>query len=846
MLVSRRIAALQQLEQKLRRIVKEEAILCFNTHKSRVDLGQQVKLKRCADMKEKLLFRQVPVTLSLLERSFLPILRDAKPSSYTSADANGVVLLEDLTMAPSKSSDVFAHTLPCCGQGEKEPQKQDLRVGHVTSKKMSCQQQRRLLSSPGRMLRLLCSLHFLEQERRKLFRYHGSRLDSKLRATEQTARLAHKKQKDKNALTAARQSVSEAKADVVLLQNSLLSRSYISARLWRLLLHEEIWLAAVREGHTKGAATAPSVLLMLLSFTRLGFGVLQDSVQGHALNTHAPRFVVSLPSHKMRRRKNAGAGASDAGSRVAPSPHASVEEAGDSEDLLGMMMMTMTTKAAVASPTTVEERSESESMIKTVETPRSTVRPANDRKEGIQWLRWLPPSSCNAASLALETLALCSLILPTLDITTIVVHCGQAQELFELLSVLQVTASSLLALHIDKATEETVVLHHTLRRLEDAMLGCGKIAKQALVMQADGSFPPLPPVKAARLLLGLGSMHLLQTDERTSHQLLSKLVVCIFPQLSTGTQRALMAKSRQNSLYAFATRSHRAKLCREHGRKNMESALLESVRARARLQQRQMQAALRTKYLEEINNRSVGQLAESLPVYSLIALFNLLVQAARDAPRHENDSQGLLVTAALFVAEGVLVAGARTSSGENNMLQPGELPVLLSALGVLWPLVNERYQLLHHSMGGHHLEQRRGMGDSLAKSEMVMVSYLTDMIFGAVNAAVAERVQRAETTTKPLTETGETGQILAVDDIIAIVSGLNEWCALSPNSKSTAYVEATAGLLRQLLVVDMELWKELRQLSEFRQQQFLQTLGEVMRRSNMMDATVTRALSVVF
>ncbi|ORC90333.1 putative guanylate cyclase [Trypanosoma theileri] len=896
MLVSQRIAALQRLQLRLRRATGDK---------------QQQQQHYGDTVQQKLLFRHIPIALSLLERSLLPILGTGKTRQSTSTMENKYIplfnkfeSLSTLTKGSEQQSLSSNNVVLSYDSSDmvQRPETNSAAVEYITSnssyslqqvQKQTQQQRKHILGYPSQMLHLFSSLHFLEQERRKLYRHHLNRLESKLLVSEKELHSQQKRRQDATVLAAARQSVSEVKADIELLRDSLLSRSYISARLWRFLLREEIWLSALMESQEKkkdtygssiGVGNTKSVLLMLLSLTRISLGVLQDVLQGHSLNTRAPRFVASLPSRKIRHGVKSHTSLKDTEKQqkkddddgvltnavIKPTTHVEDNEV---DDMMAMMMMmtettttteTMTSSVKDTIPKDKDNEKEEKSLSSSLITSKTGVKNKNE-KAALMRLRWLPPSSCDAIPLVLETLAMCSHVLSALDnhnTLLLLSNLEEATELFELLSVLQTTASLLLALPVDEHSSE-VTLHRTLHHLEDTMLKCANSAKEALITQMNGEMEPLPPVKAARLLLGLNSMQLIHTEERVSQQLLTQFVLQIFPQLSTGTQRALLEKSRQNSLFAFATRGQRAKLYRDHSRQEVESTLLNSVRVRARLQQRQMQAALRTKYLESVNNRSVGQLADSLPVYSLISLLHLLARTANDTERRMEvvDAQGRLITAALFVAEAIMIAGAHRSSSSSTdenaslMLLPSDLPPLLSALSVLWQLSSERYQLMRHSNNSHNIRQSKRMkqeimSDSVAKSEFIMVSYITEVVFNAVNAAISERVERAEAEAEVVMSVAkgkemDGNHLLSLKDMIAVIAALSEWCDLPPNKKSTANVETSARLIKRLLISDVQLWSELRGLSESRREAFLSTLRDVMRRSNMMDAVVSKALSAI-
>lgn len=119
--------------------------------------------------------------------------------------------------------------------------------------------------------------------------------------------------------------------DALLLQRqSLLTRPYLTATLWRLLLRQEVWVAAMHyrapSSSTPGSISSPSppsfpsslgslsssrlglsdsqLLRVLWCWSRVVVGVLRDVVEGcQPLPSSSPRFAVSLPSRAYRRRR---------------------------------------------------------------------------------------------------------------------------------------------------------------------------------------------------------------------------------------------------------------------------------------------------------------------------------------------------------------------------------------------------------------------------------------------------------------------------------------------------------------------------------------------------------------
>lgn len=115
----------------------------------------------------------------------------------------------------------------------------------------------------------------------------------------------------------------------LLLRHSLLARPYLTATLWRHLLRQEVWVAAMHNrSHSLSTPASSSsssssmvlsdatLLRLLWCWSRVVVGVLRDVVEGRQpLPSSSPRFVVSLPSRAYRRRCHSrrGGGKEDEG-----------------------------------------------------------------------------------------------------------------------------------------------------------------------------------------------------------------------------------------------------------------------------------------------------------------------------------------------------------------------------------------------------------------------------------------------------------------------------------------------------------------------------------------------------
>ncbi|KAG8348750.1 hypothetical protein ERJ75_000037800 [Trypanosoma vivax] len=842
MLVAHRITSLRHLETQLRRLAREEAALkSRRSHGSGGSLPEPQTKEHMA-VRDKLLFRRVPIALSLVERSLLPILNGTQSQPHAGYVGNRPVAYTDGSTVLGISAAEAAASNSLCLEGMSEVERgrcNTLVAPSVLSMQEGQSNKKSFTMGTKPMASLFSSLHFLEQERRKLYRFHMHRLESKLLTAQKRSHSLRGKQRDSSERVGASREVDETRADISLLKGSLLARSYLSARLWRLLLREEIWLPAVQS-----RATTPRTLLMLLAFTRVGFGVLRDVAQGQPLNTRAPRFVVSLPSRQRRHNSETTSqqdaekipvSASQCPATEVTEPPAIAGDATENDPMLQMMLGITATRSEASSH--VDPNASKPVHAPLTKKKRATLAA---RRSTTSKLRWLPPSTHDAVPLVVGTLSLCSAVLRTFNADVISLLRENVSEFFELLLVLQSTASLLLALDKQGNVVDPMNMHSALRHLEDAICTCSGAAKDVLIAHGPDALATLTPVKAARVLLALDSLKLLHDEARDSSQLVMWLVTRMFSQLSTGTQRALLEKSRQTSLFAFATRSQRAKLHLAHRRGDGATALLENARARARLQQRQMQAALRAKYLESVNKNSVKELAEALPVYSLVAVFRLLVRTARCVPVHLSEVRDRLITASLFTLESVFVSAEGDSSrAEETMIHHSDLPALLAGLVTLWPLSHERYQLQQCSGG-----MFRNSSDSIAKSEFLTVSSAIETVFTTVNAALGERVRRVEDCNPHIAMEDADGVVTAAD-VVAFVAVLADWPEMQFQNKNRANVEAFAQLIKRLLISDVRLWHEVRRMGKVQRERFTLMLGETMRRFNMLDASVTEALSTV-
>ncbi|KPI90597.1 hypothetical protein ABL78_0357 [Leptomonas seymouri] len=723
--------------------------------------------------------------------------------------------------------------------------------------------------------------------------------------------------------------------DVKLLHSSLLTRSFLSARLWKLLMREPVWTAVVSE-HKRAAAVSteqptsilPSnqadvsrLLLFSLALTRIAMGILRDYVQGGQLSRQAPRFVVSLPSRTYRAR-GTGADKDDASASAivarndegkkgmgslnqreknsSDSPAASSAPAAGNEDadLLFSMLQNGVETPASASP---QQREATEL------SPVLRSKPRHFGKGALS-MRWIPPHTAEVVPLVTETLALHSLVLPELEVPALL-ELGCAPELMSLCATLQQMASMTLAL-AEGDGEESVSnssrapLHRTLRALENALatVGAGVVSHliaecQTPLHEARGGAAVagrvhLSPADAARLAVQLHRLRLLPTGDASVKQLLRELLTDIFPELRTQTSRVLREKARQSSLLAFATRPHRQKLYQQHGRKKAEKYLLETVVQQARLQQRQLAAALREQHVNEAHVQALCELGQRLPPTDLIHLFQLYARYTDEGAKGQralSTDADIWVTGCLFLTETILISNSVQHDASSVLRQYSlsELATLWDAAMALLPHIRTRRarQLAHQ----RDTAPGRPRAPPIAHTESIIWSTFVEQVLAGINAALAERLQamevqrQAESTAmrrssvkkQPSASTksgsAEDGvladQTVSVDSVVALAAGMLEYagqdgalressCGVLGGDRSYARTPSTlqpiqhsvrvlSRLLHELLLHDRTLWHQVRRLPAAQRDAVERQLRECFHTLGMLDGATTRALSAL-
>lgn len=867
-----------------------------------------------ASHQDQLLFRRVPIAVSLLERNWTKLderqraaqkaerqktsthlaLTYAIPSPTSKAERSvdnlasplDLMLLlnsdEDLTppsvsgaieketnvvdrgLPPSRSEDILAN--------RKEV---DAVVGSSSSKVAGCSRTQLIAAETA-----IAQLHYLEEERRRNYtakllqaqrRVRGAqsalsrfRREKKTLSREaQSSLLSSPSSGSKNAdanhhyiqetEVTLLQNATSARNDIDLLKSSLLARPYLSTRLWKLFLREPLWTTAVAVHHRSAAASpidaarVAALLTLLMTFSRIVLGVLRDYVQGGQVNSKAPRFVVSLPSRRRRAEQ------------LMPR----LESNGDGEDLLLTVLQSSAAAPMPSSQATQQQR-----------------QPP---------LRWIPPHSAAVLPLVVDTLAMYALVLPELRLQELM-QLGYTSDLVHLCVTLQYTANAALALCRDHpkdggggvAQHSAPALHRSLQSLEKTLIKIGHAAKERLATHLQEESLPhrCSPADAARLLLQLDSLRLLSLHDFKTRVILSAVVTYIFPQLRSRTSEVLLEKARQSSLLAFATKQHRAKLFVQNGRAGAESLLLNSVIQQARLQQRQMAAALRERALTEIHVQSLVRLCEELQRTDLVSLFQILsahvCEASEDPlPGRGKASEGrvsTLLTGALFTGEALLVSGAlapHSSSAadfEISSIAVEEFAAVWRSTTVLWPLVAARRtrQLAQRGPGA-----RSTGGKGNAHTERMVLTALAEHVLSCIAGHLAERLQGLpELSQQPAGRQGDSSALaeqrknskegdgvstISASHLFLLVSGLLEHTSSISNGTThtlgspipASVQEKTrlmARLLRHLLFRDAALWAVLRQLPLEKRVSLEEQLIECFQGMEMLDNTTAQAV----
>ncbi|CCW63327.1 unnamed protein product [Phytomonas sp. EM1] len=920
-------------------------------------------------LRDKLLFRRIPILLSLLERNMwvlrkvrkrvqtkvgtesnelhaLAIYNDVKQLELVSSVSPESFLQDSLpedspmttsvletdnsqsppldsladkpTLQHSYGSSTLTHTdgtsIPMHPTTDVLQSYDEQQLGLVTPRPMLAAVPQAKCAS--KILRLL---HAVDSERRQLLHEKRSRLTRRIHRLEDD--LTHEKKhvkfipskpkgavkRDGNKLhsltvndeaigESLRSDLHDAYAELELLNQSLIARSFLSARMWKLLLDEDIWRGAIAQEqrlihggmlhqehhgatHSVAASGVSPLLSMSILLSRIVLAAFRDYLEGKEVNKFSPRFAVSPPSIAWLRKKQQpelkGAEGEESEAAkplsssevpsVGSSKHVKEEKAAaldgredeEEEDLLLDMI-----RQASDSVETRNALNRQDSTLKETSTSRGCglTRSASKRRHSVIGLRWIPPRSTKVLPLTIETLGIFSYTLPYLP-TRAIIRAGRAHDMLSLLSMLQHTATAVLLTIRGNESVGFQTMHFTLRNLENAMLTASRDFREevVLMLREENTVSAQTPEQAARMMIEMDALHLLPLRDPTTIKLLNLLISFVFPQLRTNTLRVLVEKSRQNSLLAFATRKHRLKLYERHGHAKAESFLSGTITQQARLRQRQMAAALRGAHLDEVHQRSIADLADALSPHDLIALLQIVVgplSAGRGPAGLESPSleKKRLATAALFVVESLLVPKALEGAPDLPLEDWARLWVALIALQ---PVVERWREAVRH-----------GPDPSSGKSEGLIVDAAMEVACQGVAAILAGRLEgirarkeggkgkgarrRPVGANAALAGGAVHDMPLSAQSLSIVGVGIREWRENHENGKKYAgvlrlsrQVEAVAKLLREVLLYDTSLRHELRQWEVEKREAFHREMTECLRTAELLDNTSERGLQAI-
>eukprot|EP00796_Vickermania_ingenoplastis_P006747 gene6747-4840_t len=634
MLVAQRIAAFRQATVTLQRCGAVAGAEPAGQRSS--STGAAARRRYSPALREKYLFRRVPISLSLVERSLVKVAsRAAKQCraersaiAAPKSDAGPLSLpsfLDDLVPpedtpapAPAPAPPVAAPSPP--------------------------------LLSARMLTALMGGLYAAEAERRRFFTEAQARYQRRTAAAPQR----------KKGCTRADLE------DLVLLQRSPCGAAVPVGPA----------LAPGGRGVGKGAG----LRRLLWWWSSLTAGVLQDVVRGRQpLSRAAPRFVASLPSrtrrHGKERKEGEGEGEGPCGGTM--------NAAQALEHLLNnegpAAEVNISKPGSGSSSSTQKPRPRPVVRLSWMPPPSTELRPLLVETLAL-WAELLP--SLEAAPLRLGGAAegASNGGAGHVATATLLLHSGGGMTKAE-----AATLSSALS-GLQAALLEAV--------------GTARQALYNSTQSETSAADLMPPMDAAQVLLGLHRLQSLSTASPVAQHLVAVAATHIFPQLRTNTWQALLAKGQQTSLLSFITRSQAAKLRRHSRRPGdlLESAVqrsrLEQRRLAASLRDAHLNEVQRSTLLK------LGQGAPSLrPPHAAVEPQAARNRRGASSPTIADRDvvlmAALLVAEAVLLA-GVLHAS--DPSDTSAVLSLEHVADTWLAVAVLKPLVEQRRR--SHQGGG--------------------------------------------------------------------------------------------------------------------------------------------------
>lgn len=604
---------------------------------------------------DKLLFRSIPICVSQIERALVK--RDARRRTLAALPAPA-----SSSLPPSLLPDLL-ESLEVAEEYRRMALRE--RLAHLTHREAN-----RNAVEKNIQLRIR---RLTTQHRRSSHKRNNAQVEE---STAVLPTLEAEKARLR-AIQAEREAVRE---DKDLLQfASLLSRPYLSAKLWQYTLQKPLWVAWTSQRSSSGASSSATPfsdaqrVSLLYAWSKLTLGVLRDVIQdGRPLSRASPRFVVSLPRGVPK--STAPTEAAAIGPPTTP-PHtpslpliSTILDDTDALDLIAAQLSSDATNARALHHHMEEGERAVVGQIPSP-APASPVPAAAlptpaaakwSHKTAVRSIRWLPRASTRLLPLLLSTLSVWQSVLKSVQVDDVLRllqavaavpsgHPGTTRsppallQLTGMLVAVQDVATTTCMLApsppspsdpdaMESFSDFSAELHRVLGGLEEALLEkvgrtrallCEALVEEEVPASTQTPLTPrLSPEQTVQLLLQLNRLKALSPSSTDARRLVAHYCLLVFPQLRTGTAEVLQRKAQQTSLLAYVSRSQLSRL-RQKG-KPVQS-VLENERQRSRLEQRQLAAAVRGARIADVQQQALLQLASQLSAQQLTTLLQVLV-----------------------------------------------------------------------------------------------------------------------------------------------------------------------------------------------------------------------------
>jgi hypothetical protein len=599
-------------------------------------------------VRDKLLFRKIPIALSRFERSLVIPVRLRKQPKSSPLSVTGEAAEALLPKAPDRSLNVLEDREGSIVQSSAAPSSnivEELGIQEPRGPEWRISSRSRLPSndhfaissrvslSSTHAFQILQMIGKLDRERNSFFQSEQDTLNKQLAGAQRN--ILNRSTAIKSALESGEHSAEklDVNNDEYLLQehatlkrlqatrdslrHSVIARPYLSAFLWKSLLQPDFLNALlspvgvpsflqpdvsvsslVAGGSQRSVAAA---LLPAASLCSLVLGVLASSQE---INKMCPRFVVSLRQLSEEVAQNDGG----------------VETSG-------------------------------KSMQQSVKSPgvRWIPQQASSQVVPLTWLSIHAIGNVLAAAFGKDASSQAQTKHDDAKRESELVE--NIAAVCELVQGLQALCSSIILLDrsVSTSNEKRRVLHVA----EVGLLG----ASEFLLRNAPVCSQALSQDQACRLLSTLFRLHAVVPERKQSQMAVSCLMARVFPILSSETYATLSHKLRQQasgSIFANLTKKHKSHLRRKHAvtTPNAASAVIANTIAEHRINSRQMSAALKLRRMTELYGKNIAVL-EPHPLSTVVLLFQIVCMSAssRNVPP---PAARLLIGAGCLVGEALL------------------------------------------------------------------------------------------------------------------------------------------------------------------------------------------------